>query len=60
MIFNSQKIKDYAKANGAMFAPSYGKEAQDRAFAYYQPVAWLYFDAGKAKVSPDTVGIPKP
>jgi len=36
------------------------KEAQDRAFAYYQPVAWLYFEAGKAKVSPDTVGIPKP
>ncbi len=60
VIFNSQKIKDYAKANGAMFAPSYGKEAQDRAFAYYQPVAWLYFEAGKAKVSPDTVGIPKP
>jgi hypothetical protein len=21
--------------------------------------AWLYFDAGKAKVSPDTVGIPR-
>jgi tripartite-type tricarboxylate transporter receptor subunit TctC len=60
VIFNSQKIKDYAKANGAMFAPSYGKEAQDRAFAYYQPVAWLYFDAGKATISPDKVGIPKP
>lgn len=60
VIFNSQKIKDYAKANGAMFAPSYGKEAQDRAFAYYQPVAWLYYEAGKAKVSPDTVGIPRP
>jgi len=60
VIFNSQKVKDYAKANGAMFAPSYGKEAQDKAFAYYQPVAWLYFEAGKAKVSPDTVGIPKP
>ena len=22
--------------------------------------AWLLFDGGKAKVSPDTVGIPKP
>jgi tripartite-type tricarboxylate transporter receptor subunit TctC len=60
VIFNSQKIKDYAKANGAMFNPSTGQEAQDRAFAYYQPVAWLYFEAGKAKISPDTVGIPKP
>jgi tripartite-type tricarboxylate transporter receptor subunit TctC len=60
VIFNSQKIKDYAKANGAMFNPSLGQEAQDRAFAYYQPVAWLYFEAGKTKISPDTVGIPKP
>ena len=60
VIFNSQKIKDYAKSNGAMFNPSFGQEAQDRAFAYYQPVAWLYYEAGKAKVSPDTVGIPKP
>ncbi|MDP3176378.1 MAG: tripartite tricarboxylate transporter substrate binding protein [Spirochaetaceae bacterium] len=60
VVFNSQKIKDYAKANGAMFDPSYGQQAQDRAFAYYQPVAWLYYEAGKAKISPDTVGIPKP
>ncbi len=59
-IMKSAKVQEYAKARGAMFAPSYGKEAQDRAFAYYQPVAWLYWDAGKAKVSPDTVGIPKP
>jgi hypothetical protein len=22
--------------------------------------AWLYFDAGKAKVSPETIGIPRP
>ena len=28
--------------------------------AYLSPVAWLYFEAGKAKISPDTVGIPKP
>jgi hypothetical protein len=25
-----------------------------------QANAWLMFDSGKAKVSPDTVGIPKP
>ena len=28
--------------------------------AYLSPVAWLYYEAGKAKISPDTVGIPKP
>ncbi len=60
VIMKSAKVQEYAKGRGAMFAPSYGKEAQDRAFSYYQPVAWLYWDAGKAKVSPDTVGIPKP
>ena len=60
VIFKSAKVQEYAKSRGAVFAPSYGKEAQDRAFSYYQPVAWLYFEAGKAKISPDTVGIPKP
>ncbi len=59
-VMKSKKIQDYAKSRGAVFAPSFGQKAQDNAFAYYQPVAWLYYDAGKAKVSPDTVGIPKP
>lgn len=60
VIFNSAKLKEYALSRGAVFDPSYGQEAQDKAFSYYQPVAWLYWEAGKAKVSPDTVGIPKP
>jgi tripartite-type tricarboxylate transporter receptor subunit TctC len=60
VIAKSQKIKDYANSRGAMFGPSHGDEAQKRAFEYYQPVAWLYWEAGKAKVAPDTVGIPKP
>ena len=60
VIANSQLIKDYCAANGAIFGPSWGAEAQKRAMSYISPVAWTYFDAGKAKVSPDTVGIPKP
>jgi len=60
VIMNSQKVKDYAAARGAVFAPVYGEEAQKKAFDYYQTVAWLYYEAGKAKISPDTVGIPKP
>ena len=60
VIGNSQLIKDYCAANGAIFGPSWGAEAQKRAMAYITPVAWTYFEAGKAKVSPDTVGIPKP
>ena len=46
--------------SGAVFGPSWGAEAQKRAMAYLPPVAWLYYEAGKAKISPDTVGIPKP
>jgi tripartite-type tricarboxylate transporter receptor subunit TctC len=60
VIANSQLIKDYALANGAEFGPSWGDEAQKRVMSYLSPVAWLYFEGGKAKISPDTVGIPKP
>jgi tripartite-type tricarboxylate transporter receptor subunit TctC len=60
VIANSQKIKEYAASRGAVFTPYYGQEAQDKAFSYYQTVAWLYYEAGKAKISPDTVGIPRP
>jgi len=60
VIGKSKKIQQYAVERGAVFAPSFGQDAQDKAFAYYQPVAWLYWEAGKAKFSPDTLGIPKP
>jgi tripartite-type tricarboxylate transporter receptor subunit TctC len=60
VIGSSQLIKDYCVANGAVFGPSWGAEAQKRAMAWIGPVAWLYYEGGKAKVSPDTVGIPKP
>jgi len=60
VITNSQLIKDYCAANGAVFGPSWGAEAQKRAMAYIRPIAWTYWDAGKAKIRPDTVGIPRP
>ena len=60
VIANSQLIKDYCAANGAVFGPSWGAEAQKRAMAWIGPVAWLYYEGGNAKVSPDTVGFPKP
>ena len=60
MISKSPEIQTYALERGAVFDPSYGDEAQKKAMAYLQPVAWLYFEGGKAKISPDTVGIPKP
>ena len=59
-IANSESIKKYANSRGALFAPSSGEAAQTAVFPAIQANAWLLFNGGKAKVSPDTVGIPKP
>ena len=60
VILKSERLKKYAAGRGAVFAPSWGAEAQERAFPKIQEDAWLKWDSGKAKVKPDTVGIPKP
>ncbi|MBK7590732.1 MAG: tripartite tricarboxylate transporter substrate binding protein [Betaproteobacteria bacterium] len=59
-IVKSEALKKYATSRGALFAPQYGEAAQKAVFPAVQANAWLLFDGGKAKVSPDTVGIPKP
>jgi tripartite-type tricarboxylate transporter receptor subunit TctC len=53
-------LKKYAQSRGALFAPMHGAEAQKAVFPAIQSYAWVQQAAGKAKVSPDTVGIPKP
>ena len=59
-IVKSDALKKYAASRGALFAPLYGDAAQKAVFPAVQANAWLLFEGGKAKVSPDTVGIPKP
>ncbi|MCK5673196.1 MAG: tripartite tricarboxylate transporter substrate binding protein [Spirochaetales bacterium] len=59
-IANSDAIKNYAAERGAIFTPLWGEEAQEKAMSYIAPVAWLYYDAGKAKASPETIGISRP
>ena len=59
-IANSEAIKKYAQSRGALFSPAAGDAAQKAVFPAIQANAWLLFNGGKAKVSPDTVGIPKP
>jgi len=56
-IANSQRLKDYANSRAALFAPLYGQQAYDEAWKMVRQTAWLYFDGGKARVSPETVGI---
>jgi tripartite-type tricarboxylate transporter receptor subunit TctC len=59
-IMKSEALKKYAANRGALFAPQFGDAAQKAVFPAVQANAWLLFEGGKAKVSPDTVGIPKP
>ncbi len=59
-ISKSEALKKYAASRGALFGPLYGDAAQKAVFPAVQANAWLLFEGGKAKVSPDTVGIPKP
>lgn len=53
-------LRKYAEGRGAMFAPMAGEAAQTAVFPAIQSYAWTQAAAGKAKVSPDTVGIAKP
>jgi tripartite-type tricarboxylate transporter receptor subunit TctC len=55
----SAALKDFALKNAVVFDPEWGEAAQKKAFPMIQLDAWLKFDAGQAKISPDTVGIPR-
>lgn len=59
-ISKSEALKKYASSRGALFGPLSGDAAQKAVFPAIQANAWVLFEGGKAKVSPDTVGIPKP
>jgi tripartite-type tricarboxylate transporter receptor subunit TctC len=59
-IAKSDSLKKYASNRGAFFGPSSGEAAVKAAMPAVQENAWIMFQSGKAKVSPDTVGIPKP
>lgn len=59
-IVKSEALKKYANSRGALFNPQSGEAAQKAVFPAIQANAWVLFEGGKAKVSPDTVGIPKP
>lgn len=60
VIGKSQLIKDYCEANGAQFEPVWGDKAVKRVYGHIQAVSWVYYEGGRAKISPETVGIPKP
>ncbi len=57
---NSQALKQYAAARGAVFDPSWGKEARQKAMPYLSIIAWNLHDSGRTVMSPSEAGIPKP
>lgn len=59
-IATSKALKDYAIQRGQIVAPYYGEEAQKRGWPTIVDAAWGLQDGGKAKVSPDKVGMPRP
>jgi hypothetical protein len=59
-IAKSDALKKYATSRGALFNPLSGDAAQKAVFPAVQANVWNLHAAGKTKVSPDTVGIPKP
>lgn len=59
-IANSEAVKKFAASRGSIFSPATGDKAMGMAKAAIAETAWRMFDTGVAKVSPDTVGIPRP
>jgi tripartite-type tricarboxylate transporter receptor subunit TctC len=59
-IKNSEALKKYAADKGAIFDPRHGDDAKKASFPAIQGAAWILQEGGKAKINPETIGIPKP
>lgn len=57
---NSKSLKQFAYTRGQVVAPYHGEDAQKKAWASIVNAAWALQDGGQAKVSPDSVGMPRP
>jgi tripartite-type tricarboxylate transporter receptor subunit TctC len=60
VIPNSKALKSYALQKGALFTPAFGDAARDKVWPEVQSDAWSFQAAGRAKISPEELGIPKP
>jgi tripartite-type tricarboxylate transporter receptor subunit TctC len=59
-IKNSERLKKYVASKGLGMTVMSGDAAYKQAFPTTRINAWQIHKGGKSKVSPDTVGIPKP
>jgi tripartite-type tricarboxylate transporter receptor subunit TctC len=56
-VMTSDALKNYATERGAVFAPSYGKEARDRAMPVVISEACARVTRGEAVMDPSKIGI---
>lgn len=56
-VMNSQALKDYANDRGAVFAPSYGEAALERAMPVVIAEACARVERGEAVIDPSEIGI---
>jgi tripartite-type tricarboxylate transporter receptor subunit TctC len=59
-IASSKALKSFCDLRGQIVSPYYGEAAMKKAMPTIVNAAWGLFDGGKAKVKPDTVGMPRP
>ncbi len=59
-IKSSERLAEYAESKGLTVNVLWGDAAYEYAFPTTQINAWQIHDGGKSKVSPDTIGIPRP
>ena len=59
-ITSSQELSELAASRGVLFDPQWGEKAKEKAMPYLRQLAWSYHAAGKAAISPETIGIPEP
>lgn len=57
--YKDPKFQEYAKKNGMVLMGITGDEAKEFMKQWQSVMAWLIYDSGDAKTSPETLGIPK-
>ena len=58
-IAHSKAIANYVSSTGIEIEIAYGPEAQAKVWPSIRDAAWIYYDGGMAKVSPESIGIPR-
>jgi tripartite-type tricarboxylate transporter receptor subunit TctC len=59
-VATSKALKDFANLRGQIVSPFYGEDALKRSMPTIVNAAWALQDGGRAKVNPETVGMPRP